>query len=127
MISYADIRKGLFRTAWDVLFGAITEQALSPRSETPTLAPTLLKVFNQIFEEGSRPKEATATLTRDISLSSLTQCELILGMESSENSADANSFVPLTNMVKTFGQALFDDADFARVSDLCIVFFVVCP
>jgi hypothetical protein len=106
----------LFQAAWDVFATSITDEARSPRSESTALGPTFLEIFDNFFQEGTVPKSHTRSLIRDISLSSLLQCEAVFNLDDPDESTIVTGAVPLINILRTFGESLFKDHDFAVVS-----------
>ena len=104
----------LFRAAWDTLASLIKDQVDTAATSTSSLTSTVLKVFDDVFQEGTEVKVFARSLIGDILQSLVAKCETALDIETTDD-ALSKSLTPLDSMLQTFGQTLFYDTDFATV------------
>jgi hypothetical protein len=102
---------GLFWTAWNPLVAGMKDSTLT--NNLP-LVSVLLKVFNDQFDDGTRPKQAILSLTAEVIQSVLVQCEIALESDKSLKEC----FLRLVNLLDVFGGKLFNEAEIARVKFL---------
>lgn len=84
--------------------------------DSSPLAPTVLKFFDEFFEDDSRPKLAVDSLIREIVQWSFDQCDFALKNHDEQPSATEKTIESVVRMIDTFGPRLFHDADFTKVN-----------
>ena len=106
----------LFRAAWDALAAAIKSELQALNTAALSLISTVLKVFDDLFEDSTSPKLATSAIIEEIAHFSLDQWENALKVDPSERSALENSATSLVTFLNVFGPKLFLDPEFSLVS-----------
>jgi hypothetical protein len=106
----------LFRAAWDALATAIKKELQTLNTAALSLISTMLKVFDDLFEDGTSPKLATSAIIEEIAHFSLDQCENALKIDQGEESILENGATSLVTSFNAFGPKLFLDPEFSLVS-----------
>lgn len=105
----------LFSAAWEPLAISINQEFQTPNSTASPLISTVLNVFDDSFEDGTRAKSASNALMKDISLSSLLRCEDSLQAVQIVDPVEDNNFKSLVHILDTLGPKLFGDTEFVTV------------
>lgn len=105
----------LFLAAWEPLAISIKTEFQTPNTVASVLVSTLIKVFDDFFEDGTKAKFATISLMRGISQWSLSRCEDSLKLDQTEDSAVDKSVNSLVDILDMLGAKLFSDTEFVTV------------
>ncbi|KAI0036224.1 hypothetical protein K488DRAFT_41686 [Vararia minispora EC-137] len=97
---------GCFNEAWDALAPALAADVRAPGLQ-------FAKTFHEAFADGTRPRAKADELVRSITASILASARDVLAQDTEgevlEGRVDA-----LLNLLETFGEALFEDAQLAQ-------------
>ncbi|KAG2132698.1 uncharacterized protein EDB93DRAFT_1323055 [Suillus bovinus] len=112
LLSLHRLNTDLFTTAWDTVSSAI----LSQEDQSPSLTPTVLRTFVDIFEATDLPAEFTRTLISKYVQETVGKCETVLASDTTSAEVSKNIGVVIT-LIETFGPHLFQHTDFAMRMD----------
>jgi hypothetical protein len=113
-IFHGDMCLDLFCAAWDTLAALIKDQVGSAVVVASSLAFTVLKVFDDVFQDETQAKAYTRSIISENLQLVVAKCEKVLGVEAADD-ADVRGLTSLSSVLAAFGQSLFYDADVAMV------------
>lgn len=108
------LRVDLFETAWSVI---VEQTQNSTKNVIPALVPEVLKQSTTILEKGTAPGDAAADLVKTVVRTALDQCAALLDAEEPQS----DRIESLVNILETFGDVVFSDAEVAKVRYLIVV------